>query len=181
MLDNTSARTEDLALCGRDAPVGAKPLDRRMKRVRFQEGDWIAIPLRDGGFGVGLLARVPKKSRVLLGYFMGRRYAEVPSMNVLSGWRPEDAVLVAMLGDSGLVSENWPVIGQAENWERARWPMPVFRHVDVISLRWAKRLYSGDGENRFLQEIPCRRVEAEALPEDGLLGSGALRIVLGKA
>ena len=39
-----------------------------MATVRYREGDWFAVPLRDGGFGVGVIARANPKA-ALLGYF----------------------------------------------------------------------------------------------------------------
>jgi hypothetical protein len=37
-----------------------------------EEGDLFAVPLRDGGYGIGVVARVGRRG-VLVGYFFGRR------------------------------------------------------------------------------------------------------------
>ena len=41
-----------------------------MPKASYREGDWFAVPLRDGGYAAGLIARANPKG-VLLGYFFG--------------------------------------------------------------------------------------------------------------
>ncbi len=39
----------------------------------YSEGDWFAVPLREGGFAVGVIARVmPHKDGILLGTSLAR-------------------------------------------------------------------------------------------------------------
>ena len=63
----------------------------------YGEGDWFAVPLREGGFAAGVVARANPKA-VLLGYFFGPRRAAVPSVEEVSRLRPDDAVLVGKFG-----------------------------------------------------------------------------------
>jgi hypothetical protein len=50
-----------------------------MAKVRYRKGDWSAVPLRDAGYGIGLLARANPES-LLLGYFFGPKRDDVPSL-----------------------------------------------------------------------------------------------------
>lgn len=95
------------------------------RKVNYIEGDWIALPLvRRGGWGLGLIARC--KAPSLLGYFFGPRFAQPPTMADVAGLRREHALLVANLGDLGLLNGEWLVVGHDPNWNRADWPIPLF-------------------------------------------------------
>jgi len=95
------------------------------RKVNYIEGDWIALPLvRRGGWGLGLIARC--KAPSLLGYFFGPRFAQPPTMADVAGLRREHALLVANLGDLGLLNGEWLVVGHHPNWNRADWPIPLF-------------------------------------------------------
>jgi hypothetical protein len=48
------------------------------QKINYREGDWFAVPLRDGGYAVGLVARMDNRGGVL-GYFFGPRRDDVPS------------------------------------------------------------------------------------------------------
>jgi hypothetical protein len=62
-------------------------------RVRYGEGDWFAVPLDEGGFCVGVVARA-NRSGVLLGYFFGPKRLDVPTLAELTALKAGDAVLV---------------------------------------------------------------------------------------
>lgn len=96
-----------------------------MPKVSYREGDWVAVPLRDGGYAVGLIARANPKG-ALLGYFFGPRRSRIPRLHDVSGLRPGDAVLVRTFGHLGIVHGTWPLLGRLDGWERQDWPTPVF-------------------------------------------------------
>jgi hypothetical protein len=48
-----------------------------MENIKYREGDWFAVPLRNGGFAVGLVARANPKA-ALLGYFFGPKTKGYP-------------------------------------------------------------------------------------------------------
>jgi hypothetical protein len=81
-----------------------------MAKVKYREGDWFAVPLRDVGYAVGLIARA-NPGGVLLGYFFGPRRSEVPGLEDVAGLRPGDAVLVRMFGHLGIVRGEVAVAG----------------------------------------------------------------------
>ena len=100
----------------------------------YEEGDWFAVPLRDGGFGVGVAAR-SDRSGVVVGYFFAPRRSKVPGLDEVSDLSPDEALLVRMFGDLSLVSGEWPVIGRSDSWDRGDWPLPVFGRREDLTGR----------------------------------------------
>jgi hypothetical protein len=49
------------------------------RKLPDSEGDGFAVPLRDGGYAIGVVARMDRKGSVL-GYFFGPRYDEPPKL-----------------------------------------------------------------------------------------------------
>lgn len=148
------------------------------RKKNYREGDWFAVPLRSHGFGVGIVARSPKRSGVLFGYFFGPARSTVPSLDEVKELRPSDAILVDMFGDLELLKGNWTVIGNQEPWDRTVWPMVDFGRIDEKSGRARRIEYTDDGENDEEREVACSLAEAAALPRDRLLGAGAVEIIL---
>jgi len=97
------------------------------------EGDWIAVPLRGGGYATGVIARM--KGMQLFGYFFGPKRDDVPQLGELSGLGPDDAVLVGAFGGLGLKGGDWPVLGRFGNWDRADWPFPSLVRYEELTAR----------------------------------------------
>ena len=91
---------------------------------------------------------------------------------------PSDAICLGRFGDLGLFEGAWPIIGQSEAWDPARWPMPSFGREDDISGRFSKITYSSDDPTQEIDESPCSPQTAKKLPEDGLMGAGYVEEVL---
>ncbi|WP_425308290.1 Imm26 family immunity protein [Ammonicoccus fulvus] len=72
-----------------------------MAKINDREGDWFAVPLRKGGYAVGLIARA-NRDGVLLGYFFGPRREAVPSLSDVEELTPDDAIRVGKFGHLGL-------------------------------------------------------------------------------
>lgn len=142
-----------------------------MARVQYREGDWFAVPLRDGGFAVGVIARANPKA-ALLGYFFGPRRPEVPTLDNVRELRPADAVLVRKFGHLGIVQGKWPLLGRVDGWDRREWPMPVFVRYEELTGRSFRVFYDDDDPNRVLREEQVAPGEAEQAPKDGLMGAG---------
>jgi hypothetical protein len=145
----------------------------RPPRINYKEGDWFAVPLRDGGYAVGLVARMNGKG-IVLGYFFGPRRSEPPSLGELANLAPEEAIDVSMFGDLGLIRKEWPPIGAGPGWDRDRWPIPGFgRGLGELYLRIE---YGEDLSSERQTRISLE--ELRRLPEDGLSGAGAVEIHL---
>lgn len=148
-----------------------------MKRLPYHEGTWFAVPLPDGGYAVGVVARMGRRG-VTLGYFFGPKRDAVPALSEVNALTPERAILVDIFGDLGLIEGSWPVIGQAPSWDRRQWPMPAFGRFEPSTGRAFRVEYSEDNLLEAVREIQIPREEAERLPKWGLSGAGAIESVL---
>ena len=102
-----------------------KNLGKPRYRKNYKEGDFFAVPLRTGGFAVGVVARKGTGS-IIFGYFFGPRRENVPTLDEVQNLTPEQAVDALRFSYLGLVQEEWPIIGRAENWNSSDWPLPLF-------------------------------------------------------
>lgn len=153
-------------------------------KLPYEEGTWFLVPLRDTGFGAGLIARAAKRpggglrGGTLLCYFFGPRRKETPSLTELEYLSPSKAVLVQMVGDLGLISHKWTIIGKLPSWDRKIWRTPPFVRRDEILHRAWRVYYSDDNPDEFLKEEP--EPWDSRLERHGLLGDGAAEILLTK-
>lgn len=150
-----------------------------MAKVKYREGDWFAVPLRDGGYGVGLIARA-NPAGVLVGYFFGPRRERIPSLDELRDMKAADADLVGRFGHLGITQGKWSMVGRHLNWNRSDWPMPVFVRVEELSGRAFNVFYADEDPNRILREEPIQ-VGSGGEPKDGLMGAGFVEKVLNTA
>ena len=149
-------------------------------KLPYREGTWFAVPLREGGFGVGVVARATTKGKVILCYFFGPRRINVPALSELE-WeehKPHAAVLAVRVGDLSLIRGDWPIIGEAASWKRSDWPMPPFVRRDELSRRAWRVQYSDTDPLAIDLEVPDQY--DSALEPDAVCGSGAAEIVLTK-
>jgi hypothetical protein len=143
----------------------------------YDEGDWFSVPLRDGGFGLGVVARVNREG-VLFGYFFGPRRSKVPTLRETTSVQPRDAVLTARFGHLGLRGGTWPIVGRSKAWKRDDWPMPEFRRYEELTGRTFKVTYDKDDPNRVIREEQTSPQLVERLSKDSLFGAGAVEIAL---
>jgi Immunity protein 26 len=142
-----------------------------MEKVHHREGDWFAVPLRDGGFGVGVIARANPKG-ALLGYFFGPRRSEIPRLEDVVDLKSGDAVLVRKFGHLGIVQGQWPRLGRLDGWDRRDWQTPVFVRYEELTGRSFRVVDDDDDPNRVLREEQVTPGQAEQGPKDGLMGAG---------
>jgi hypothetical protein len=136
-----------------------------MPRVNYQEGDWFAVPLRDGGFAVGVVAREPESC--VAGYFFGPRCDELPTLNDVRDLRPHDAILVGKFGHLGLSQGKWSILGRLDIWDRAGWPMLVLVRYEELTGRSFHVYYDDDDPAKLLREEQIRPGIAEQGPGTG--------------
>jgi hypothetical protein len=148
-----------------------------MALVKYGEGDWFAVPLLDGGFAIGLVARSNPKG-VLLGYFFGPKRMSVPTLNETKSLKAEDAVLVGRVGYLGILHGKWPLLGHLDDWDRSEWPIPIFARYEQLTGRSFHTYYDDDDPNRLLREVQVPPGDAELAPNDGLMGAGFAEGVL---
>ena len=149
-----------------------------MKKLPYVEGSVILVPLRNGGFARGVVARATKKGKGLFGYFFGPRLAS-PKDATLDGLDPDKAILRLRFGDLGLINGEWPVLGEVPNWDRAEWPMPDFVRRDPLGVLKPRLVrYSDDDPNHIEAEYIID--DDAGMPTDSASGYGAVEIKLTK-
>lgn len=147
--------------------------------VLYREGDVFAVPLRTNGFAIGVVARMPKERKVLLGYFFGYRFDEVPGEKAIPVLNPSDAIKICRFGDLHLIDRKWPIISRLANWQRDDWPAPKFVRQDDLSKRAWLVSYSDENPSVVLKEEPCD-FGIGGYERAALLGAGAVEIALTK-
>jgi hypothetical protein len=150
-----------------------------VKKLTYKEGDVFAVPLRDGGFSLGIVARSPRHGKVLLGYFFPGKLPAVPKPPDLPVLLPENAMKVVRFGDLSLMTGEWPIIGSLQNWDRDDWPMPKFIRQDPLTKRARLVSYADDDPNKEIAEELCH-FEATGYEADSLLGAGFVELLLTK-
>ncbi len=148
-----------------------------MARVKYGEGDWFAVPLREGGYAVGVVARANPKA-ALLGYFFGPACAEIPGLDYVADLKASDAVLVGKFGHLGITQGRWPILGRLDDWDRAAWRMPVLVRYEELTGRSFKVFYEDDDPNMLVREEQVAPGAKEQGPSGGLMGAGYVENVL---
>ncbi|MDF1488277.1 Imm26 family immunity protein [Tessaracoccus caeni] len=142
-------------------------------------GDWFAVPLwGDAGWAVGVVAR--GRGAVVVGYFFGPPRTEVPRLEDVAGYRPEDAVLSGAFGFLGFKGGSWRILGRLPDWDPVLWPMPRFFRDEPITGRVFESFYSEKSPRRFLGERRVSSEEAKGGASDGLMGAEYVEIKLAK-
>jgi hypothetical protein len=144
----------------------------------YGEGTIFLVPLREGGFARGVIARKSARGIILFGYFFGPRLLSTDPVGY-DDLEPSKAILRVKFGDLGLVNGEWPIRGSIPNWDRLDWPMPDFVRED--SLRRLKPIlvrYSDADPSQVDQEYPIS--DPAGLQRDFTSGYGAVEIKLTK-
>ena len=146
-------------------------------KLNYSEGTWFAVPLLNGGFGVGVVARATSRGRVILAYFFGPRRRTVPTLPEVVELDPTAAVLVVRLGDLCLIRGDWPILGRSSQWQRDDWPIPLFLRSNELSRRAFIVSYDDKDPSRPISEVPVE-YGTSTLERDSMLGAGAVEIEL---
>ena len=142
------------------------------------EGGLFVVPLREGGYAVGVIARAVPAANLILGYFFGPRWERVPTLDEVGELRAEDAVTVLRVSDMGLREGQWQFLGVTPRWERSKWPTPLFGKCHSLLGSWWVVRYDDEDPSRFVSESRADSEVAQRLPADGGFGSGAAEKVL---
>ncbi|MES2264035.1 MAG: Imm26 family immunity protein [Pseudomonadota bacterium] len=150
-----------------------------MKLQPYREGSLFAVPLREGGYATGLVARMSPTGRVILAYLFGPKREVVPELAEVQHLQAGDALKALRTGDMALANGRWPVIGDAHDWQRGAWPVPLFiRRADALKRAW-RATYSDEDPGKSVREesVPY---ETEGLEADSLYGYGSVELLLTK-
>lgn len=148
--------------------------------MKITEGSVFTVPLKDGRFVIGLVARVKpgRGKKCFLGYFFDKVFDVVPTIEVVGTCQPQETILVAICGDLGVHEGYWRVLGSQDAWERNAWQVPAFVRKDVVSGHYTKVVHADDDPSKIVSEIPANEDEAEHLPRDGVWGARAVEAYL---
>lgn len=148
-----------------------------MAMLPYKEGTWFGVPLRKGGYAVGLVARHSREGVTVLAHFFGPKRERLPTLDEMTELRPEQASLVCIVGDLGLINGSWPIIGESAHWVREAWPVPAFTSRDDLT-KTAWRVRYSDEDPAI--ELSRERIGYEpGLPDtDGSYGAGAAEKLL---
>lgn len=150
-----------------------------MKSLPYREGTLFAVPLKSGGYGVGLVARIAPKGKIILVYLFGSKHLQLPNADELISANPDDATRRLRCSDLGLINRKWTIIGEKKIWEAEKWPMPKFFHKDSLSSRIFIREYSDSDPSKLDRQYNTASVEANLEP-DGLHGYELVESILTK-
>jgi hypothetical protein len=147
-----------------------------MKKLPYEDGTWFAVPLRNGGYGTGVVARHSQDGVVLI-YLFGPKRSKPAELGDVERLSKAHAVRVCMAGDLGLMEGSWPIIGKGRLWAREDWPMPKFLRKDELGGAAWLVTYADDNPNHVIRE---ERVSPDmaGFERDALSGAGAVEIVM---
>ena len=145
---------------------------------KYEHGSIFFVPLRDGGFARGIVARFDGRGLVF-GYFFGPRLSTVPRELDQTKLFAKDAILVGQFGDIGLRNGEWPLVAKLEDWNSESWPMPLFtshaeREDQVILTEYDE--YTLDTK-KVMTKLRTE-VDAAMLPIDRVMGYGSVEVKL---
>lgn len=92
---------------------------------QYSEGDIFAVPLKTGGYGIGIAICLGLIHNVVARFF-GQVRESLPSLEEFANTTESDSVHVEHFLDDGLRDGSWKVIGQHPAWDAYEWPIPKF-------------------------------------------------------
>jgi hypothetical protein len=148
---------------------------RRPRLIKLRPGSYLAIPLKDGTWAVGLAAYIEKNYSLPLGYFFNKRFQNEPPLEDVVSFTEKDAILKENFGLAD--DTDWRLIGVDLDFDVKRWPFPAFAYVDPITGKTYKRVLEPEYFHQ-LYEVPCRPEELDGLPLDGSVGTAIIESTL---
>jgi hypothetical protein len=144
----------------------------------YNEGTWFSVPLRNGSFTIGVVARTTNEGKVILCYFFGPARPYIPKYDEIKSLKPSNAICVVRVGDLSLLKGEWPIISHSTSWKRSDWVMPPFVRRDDLSHKAWRVCYSDINPN-LIDHEESEPYES-TLERDAVLGAGAAELVLTK-
>ena len=144
----------------------------------YHEGSWFAVPLINGGYATGLVARMSPQGKIMLAYLFGPKRLTMPTLEDVQGLKAGDAIKAIRTGDMALANGRWPVLGEAGHFDRNDWPVPVFiRRSDALKRAWQATYADDPAKPEREVSVPY---ETAGLESDSLFGYGSTELLLTK-
>jgi hypothetical protein len=137
------------------------------------------IPLGNGGYATGVVARMAPRGRIILAYLFGPKRAALPLASDVAMLNPTKAIRRVRAGDLGLMNGSWQVLGDVPGWASHEWPTPPFVRRDPLSKRAWRVEYADIDPSKLVSEtsIPY---ETSGLEGSGLHGYGSVEELMKK-
>ncbi|MDR1142110.1 MAG: immunity 26/phosphotriesterase HocA family protein [Planctomycetaceae bacterium] len=145
-------------------------------KINYSEGDCFVLPLENGGYARGVIARLNGKG-IVLSYFFLPKYRNIEEAVIDEYLIPNNSIYIQRHGDLGLIKSHWKIIGKIKSWCHDNWPIPTFGQADSIRKQWGElRYYSDDLQTCRGEKVPVENIQN--LPSDGLAGYGYMERAL---
>ncbi|QPJ62209.1 MAG: hypothetical protein G3M70_10135 [Candidatus Nitronauta litoralis] len=142
------------------------------KTLNYSEGDCFSVPLSEGGYARGVVARMDGSGGIF-GYFFGPKVEQFKKLVIDENIFPENAVLLGQFGDLGFLEKKWEVIGRVSEWSREKWPMPLFlRFEEGSSVGYLSQYDENTLKIIGEQEVEIKKIDKKKYPKDSLMGYG---------
>lgn len=152
--------------------------------MTYGEGRWFAVPLRDGGYAMGIITRGSSETKGGLGYFFGPRYPDIPASSETYRKNKDNAAFIVQFGDLGITSGHWPLIPDGKPFVRDEWPVPLFHRIHPLYKGMAVIVEYGQDysglEPPINEKMDILSDGILKYPKDGAIGSAAVEIELTK-
>ena len=140
------------------------------KKIKIKEGDLFAIPLRNGGYALGIINRM--HGEMTMGYFFDKVYPNVPAEVDASDIKSWKVILIGKFSSAGIENGEWPLLVTNFAFDRDDWPVPILKMQDPLTDIYYAVVYDetllNDKRYRISKE------EADKLYGDGYYGYGAV-------
>jgi hypothetical protein len=146
---------------------------RKRFKINYVEGDCFLVPLENGGYVRGVVARCNGSIiHKVFSFFFLPKYEHIADAVVDNYLTPVNSLYVHFHTDLGLLDNRWKIIGKISPWIRENWALPVFGFTDLTLGKWGELRYY---DEKTLQMCRQERVSIEKvinLPNDGGAGDG---------
>ncbi|MCP4942018.1 MAG: hypothetical protein GY924_08585 [Planctomycetaceae bacterium] len=147
------------------------------QKYNYDVGSIFCVPLRNGGYATGVVARCDHQGLVF-GYFFGPQLQALPESGQTRRLNPQDAILLGQFGDIGLKNGEWKLVDSIEHWNLDDWPMPPFcSPADDENMITITQYDDGTLNTKSVSTV-YRSEETAKLPVDRVMGYGAVEIRL---
>jgi len=151
--------------------------------IKYQEGQWFVVPLRNGNYTLGIIVRGSFKTQGGLGYFLEPANKIPPNQYDTMDKKAEGAILITWFCDLGIITDEWQLIPNGKPFVKSEWPVPKFQRIDALDTRIGYLVEYEQENPKFsepIRETICSSDDIHDLPKEKLSGSGAIEIILTK-
>jgi hypothetical protein len=111
----------------------------KTKKIKFKEGQVFAVPLRQGGYVLGILVR--EYIKITLGYFFNKIYPTIPDKVDKSEISIDKIALIALFSSMGIEDGYWPLVETNLLFKKGDWPIPLMKMQDPLTEKYYSVLF----------------------------------------